>query len=82
MKPDKVIYDIIAGDYTLEMIDAIDTTHWTEDFIDVLDVLYKLKKKDKSITMEQIYKEGGQIVFLNALTAVTKIENLLDRGRI
>ena len=79
--PDKVIYDIIEGDYTVEMIDALETTHWSEDYIDVLDALYKLKKKDKSMTMENIYKAGGQIVFMNALSCVTRIEQLLDMGR-
>jgi len=81
-KPDKIIYDIILGDYTLDMIDDIDTTHWTEDYIDVLDVLYKLKKQDKSLTMEHIYKAGGQIVFLNALNAITRVETLIEKGRL
>lgn len=81
MKPDKVIYDIIEGHYTLEMIDALETSHWSEDYIDVLDVLYKLKKNDKSMTMENIYKAGGQTVFMNALSCVTRIEQLIDLGR-
>jgi hypothetical protein len=75
MKPDNVIFNIIEGRYTLEMIDAIDTNHWGDDYIDVLITLRKLIKKDKSLTMENIYREGWQIPFLNAMSAMTRVEH-------
>ena len=81
MKPDNVIYNIIEGRYTLEMVDAIDTNHWGDDYVDVLLTLRKLIKKGKSLTMENIYKEGGQIPFLNAMSAMTRIEHQQDKER-
>jgi hypothetical protein len=81
MKPDTVIFNIIEGRYTLDMIDAIDTNHWSDDYVDVLITLRKLIKKEKSLTMENIYKEGGQIPFLNAMSAMTRVEHSQDNIR-
>ena len=63
------------------MVDAIDTNHWGDDYVDVLLTLRKLIKKGKALTMENIYKEGGQIPFLNAMSAMTRIEHQQDKER-
>jgi len=79
--PDHILNDIIEGEYTLEEIERIDTDHWGDDYIDLLITLTKIKKQDKSLTMENIYKAGGQIVFLTAMKVVTRIEHEQDRVR-
>ena len=81
MRPDHILNDIIEGRYSLLDIDRIDTDHWGDDYIDLLNVLTKIKIQDKSMTMENIYKTGGQIVFLTAMKVVTRVENEKDRGR-
>jgi len=81
MKPDHILNDIIEGRYSLIEIEQVDTNHWGDDYIDLLTALTKIKKQDKSMTMENIYKIGGQIVFLTAMKVVTRIEAEQDRGR-
>jgi len=55
LNPELILYEILEGNMTLDMVDSIDSSLWTEDYLLLLKTLREMMACNKEMSMENVF---------------------------
>jgi len=74
MTDERILYEMMEGNIKKKDLDLIDVSNWSEKKYSLFKIIADLIEKEKKVSMENIYHEGGKEHLLAAMAILNKYD--------